>query len=125
MLLGLGHGMSELVMGGREPPESAVAAVAAMKESRISMPGRGVSLFMLLRGFSLMMGLLLMGYGTLNLLLPPELALSLPVLGVNLVVAHPELGAGDSLLLCRSHYRNADRHDRLRHGTPALALSRS
>ena len=87
VLLGLAHTLSELVMGAREPPEAAAAALAAMKEARIAMPGRQVSLFMFMRGFSLMMGVLLMGYGTLNLLLPSDVALSLPVLGLNVAVA--------------------------------------
>ncbi len=88
VVLGVGHTLAELLMSSPDKlPEAAAATVTAMKETRIAMPGRRVSLFMMMRGFSLMMGVLLVGFGTLDLLLPAEVALSMPVLVVNTGVA--------------------------------------
>ena len=72
VLLGAGHTLTEVAMGSQPPREEISPAIEAMKRSEVPMPGGGVSLFMLMRGFSLMMGLLLIGFGLLNLLLPAK-----------------------------------------------------
>ena len=92
VLVGVGHTLAEIVMGGGEPPEEIAEVIGTMKNTRLALPGRRVSLFMLMRGFSLAMGLWLIAFGAQNLLLPPESAASVPVLVLNTVVTTAGFG---------------------------------
>ena len=66
VFVGLAHTMVELIMGSKEPPPEAAATLRAMKDTMLTLPGRKVSVYSMMRGYSLMMGVLLMTVGALG-----------------------------------------------------------
>ena len=87
LLLGIGHTLSEFVMGARPSPPALAEAMETLKNTRVPMPGRQVPLADLLRGFSLMMGLLLIAIGALDYAIVRQGAVSSAVLSINVALS--------------------------------------
>ena len=94
VLTGVGHTLAELAGARRPMPHHLVAVTDQMKASVLPMPGRAVSLFDLMRGFSLMMGALFIAFGVSNLALVSAVMASPLALGVDIAVC--TLGAAVS-----------------------------
>ena len=65
-LVGATHCAVELVMGAKGPPEHARELVRQMQATKIALPGRQVPVYELMRGYSLMMGVVMIGLGVLG-----------------------------------------------------------
>jgi hypothetical protein len=82
--LGLGHLITDALM---KPDASAQEVIDRMRALTFDMPGRQADLWGMHQGFSTMMGLLLIAFGSLGgvcILEAPALALSPAVLGLNI-----------------------------------------
>jgi uncharacterized Tic20 family protein len=69
VFLGIAHTIAEVLGARRALPPELAGTIQAMKDTRVPMPGREVPLYDLMRGFSLMMGLLLVTLGVTDHLL--------------------------------------------------------
>ena len=69
VLLGIAHTLAEVLGPRRALPPEVAEAILTMKNTRVAAPGREVPLYDLMRGFSLMMGLLLVALGATQHLL--------------------------------------------------------
>ena len=66
VLTGLAHTLAELFGDIQAPSAETARVIDDMKRCNVPMPGRKVTLYQMMRGFSLMMGTLLIATGVLN-----------------------------------------------------------
>ena len=87
VLTGLGHTSAELFAGIQNTSEETTRVLEEMKSCLIPMPGRKVSIYTMMRGFSLMMGLLLIAIGVINHLSATTVMTQAPMMGLNVAVS--------------------------------------
>ncbi len=76
---GVVHTLAEL-FGARGPhPPELQTLLASMKSTRVPLPGREVSIYRLMRGSSLCMGLLFVGLGAIDLALALDASPTAPI----------------------------------------------
>ena len=95
MLLGGVHNLVEWLQSRRATPPELQEAEKVMKAAIVKAPRRAVPLYDFMKGFSFMMGYLLMAYGALNLALASQAVASNAAMAVNVAVC--TVGVGVSL----------------------------
>jgi hypothetical protein len=91
VLVGVAHTAGELIgpPAERSSPEATqlAAALHVMRETEVSMPGRKIPLIDMMRGFSLMMGALLIALGALDHALAESALQSTVAMGINVAIS--------------------------------------
>lgn len=96
---GVVHTLAEL-FGARGPhPPELQTLLASMKSTRVSLPGREVSIYRLMRGSSLCMGLLFVGLGAIDLALALDPWPTVPIPSAVLVINAVVTGVGALLAM--------------------------
>lgn len=84
LVLGVVHNLIEVAQGMREQPAELAGLIERMKGTEIVTPGRPMTVFGAMRGFSLTMGLGMIAVGALNHAIAPIGVESPTILGINI-----------------------------------------